>query len=129
MNLDNSNRPLSPHLTIYKPQITSVLSITHRMTGAFLYFGIFVLSWAMILGIYGNSCIFDYLNTMVGKLFLFAWTSSLFYHLLNGIRHLFWDIGKGLDLKTASTTGILVLIGAVILTALTWIIATNGVII
>ena len=121
------NRPLSPHLTIYKPQITSVLSITHRLTGVGLYAGIFVLAWTIILASYNCDCVLPILTSKPGLVLLFAWTTALFYHALNGIRHLFWDIGKGLELETASTTGVLVLIGAVVLTTFSWVIALGGV--
>ena len=92
-------RPLSPHPQIYKPQITSILSIIHRFTGIFLsiatlYFSLWIIALAF------NSNIFSILHvplqTIFGKAFLFFTTWSFFYHLLNGIRHLIWDLGFGL---------------------------------
>ena len=119
-------QPLSPHLTIYKPQITSVLSISHRASGVFLYIGAFILAWAMILAIYNHSYVIDLFLTPLGQFMLFGWSFLLFYHMLNGIRHLFWDIGKGFELKTVSLTGYIVVIGAVNLTAASWIFAKGG---
>lgn len=126
------NRPLSPYF-IYKPQITSVLSITHRLTGIALYIGFILLSWWIAESIYlsfspsGESGILTaFFTTSVDYLLLIGWSFALFYHLLNGIRHLFWDMGKGFDLKSVSTSGWLVVIGATLLTALSWTLAFSG---
>ena len=126
-NKARNNRPLSPHLTVYKPQMTSVLSITHRATGVALYIGAFVLAWGIILGIYSCNCILDLVKTDIGQILLFGWSVALFYHALNGVRHLFWDMGKGLEISTATKSGYAVLFGAVSLTAISWIIALGGV--
>ena len=116
--INSSNRPLSPHLTIYKPQITSVLSITHRLTGVALLIGAVLLAWWIVFNVYGcGSCI-----NPLGKIFLFLWSLALYYHLLNGIRHLFWDMGKGFEIKTVNFTGVLVLILTIILTVSTWLL-------
>lgn len=130
MSSSVDRQPLSPHISIYKPQITSILSITHRMTGVALYVGAFVLAWAIICSIYQSNilqnnivqgCILTLLSsTAIGKIMLFGWTFCLYYHLLNGIRHLFWDMGKGFALCTATTTGWLVVCGAALLTAASW---------
>ena len=118
---NKDNRPLSPHIGIYKPQITSVLSITHRMTGLALYAGALLLAWWIIANIYGcASCINPLIESQAGKIILVLWSFALFYHMLNGIRHLFWDMGKGFELKTLRASGIAVLIGAVTLTLLSW---------
>ena len=117
-----SKRPLSPHISIYKPQLTSVLSITHRLTGIGLFVGALLLSWWIVLNVYGcASCINPLIMSIPGKVFLVLWTLALYYHLLNGIRHLFWDIGKGFEVKTVNFTGIIVLLGAVGLTLLSWL--------
>lgn len=113
------NRPLSPHLQIYKWQLTSVLSILHRITGVVLSAGLGIITlWLMSLL---NSNTFDLFQqiftSLVGRLVLTAWIFCFFYHLLNGIRHLMWDIGKGFDLKTTYKTGWLVAIGAFFLTS------------
>ncbi|HSR61770.1 MAG TPA: succinate dehydrogenase, cytochrome b556 subunit [Gammaproteobacteria bacterium] len=117
------NRPLSPHLQIYKPQLTSVLSITHRGTGIFLSLGaLFFTCWLIALanGPESFNSIQQHVNNWYGQLLLFAWVFSLYYHLCNGIRHLFWDIGLGLEIKTTYLSGYAVLVIAVLLTAGTW---------
>jgi succinate dehydrogenase / fumarate reductase cytochrome b subunit len=118
-----NNRPLSPHLSIYKPQITSVLSITHRGTGVFLFLGILLLNWWLVTSVYSDTGFWSVFATPVGYIFLGFWSFSLFYHLLNGIRHLFWDMGKGFELKCVTKPGIAVVVGSVLLTALSWVIA------
>lgn len=119
-------RPTSPHLQIYKPQLTSVLSITHRGTGIFLSLGTLVLCY-WLLAIAGGPAAYaeaqGIINSWYGQLLLFAWVASLYYHLCNGIRHLFWDAGYGLELKTTYASGYAVVAVSVILTVVTWIIA------
>lgn len=119
-------RPLSPHLQIYRPQLTSLMSITHRATGVFLSFGTLVLVYWLMAAAAGPQA-YQQAQSLLGSwlslLLLFAWSFSLFYHLCNGIRHLFWDAGLGFDLKTTYLTGYLVLIAAFILTALAWTLA------
>lgn len=124
-----SQRPLSPHLQIYRLQLTSLLSITHRATGIGLAVGAPVLTWwlmALATGAeaYGNfTMVF---SNGLGIAFLVGWTWALFYHLANGIRHLFWDMGTGLELTSTYTSGWVVVITSVILTAACWIIAMQG---
>ena len=116
-------RPLSPHLQIYKLQITSVLSITHRLTGIFLTLGLAVLSLWLTAAVMGDEYYHPFqgfFGSFLGKVFLVGWTWALFYHLCNGIRHLFWDAGKGFELKTVTWSGWLVVASSVILTALSW---------
>ena len=123
------NRPLSPHLQVYKPQLTSTLSITHRATGVLLSLGAFVLAW-WITGIAaGPKCfgpVNDFLGSWIGQLGLFAWSVALYYHLCNGIRHLFWDMGVGLEIEGAYRGGYIVLAATAILTLLTWAIVLTG---
>ena len=117
------NRPLSPHLQIYKPQLTSILSITHRMTGACLAFGAFVLANWLISAAYGPESFQlaqSLLGSWFGKLVLFGLTFSLFFHLANGVRHLGWDFGKGFDLPKVRASGIAVVLFALALTILSW---------
>lgn len=116
-------RPLSPHISIYKPQITSILSITHRLTGVTLFIGVLLLVWWMVSVIYGCDCITPLFKTVPGQVFLAAWSFALFYHLCNGMRHLFWDIGKGFEMATVRKSGIVVVISAIALTALSWALA------
>lgn len=116
-------RPLSPHLTIYKPQITSVLSISHRITGAFLAAGLVVfVAWLWIAAYCpeGYGMFMHYATNCWGQALLAAWSFAFFYHLLNGVRHLFWDMGQGLDLPAATRSGWLVVVGSVVVTASIW---------
>ncbi len=120
-----SKRPLSPHLQIYKPQFTSVLSITHRLTGIALAVGTVLLAvWIVVVATTGESSIYadfnGFLGSWFGRLLLLGWSIALFYHLLNGIRHLFWDAGYGFDLATAEKSGYAVLFGTACLTVLAW---------
>ena len=121
----NRQRPLSPHLQIYKPQLTSILSILHRATGVALSIGsIILVSWVVALSL-GETAYSSYpmiISNWFGKLVLFGFTFGLFYHLSNGIRHLFWDAGYGYDLKVAYTSGTLVIISSLTLTIVTWFI-------
>ena len=122
----SSSRPLSPHLTWYRPQITSVLSITHRLTGIALSIGSVLLVWWLVaISLGGN-----YLRTTqlmlrspVGLVCLAAWTLAFFYHLCSGIRHLAWDAGYGFDIRTTYRTGYFVLVATVTLSAAAWIFA------
>jgi len=118
-------RPLSPHLQIYKPQLTSILSILHRATGVALSIGsIILVSWVIALTL-GEATYLSYLkiiNNWFGKLILFGFTFCLFYHFSNGIRHLFWDAGYGYDLKQAYMSGTLVIIASLTLTIITWLL-------
>lgn len=117
------NRPLSPHLQVYRPQLTSVLSILHRMSGVFLSFGtVVVVLW--LLGLAGGpepyARVQGWLGSVPALIVLFALTWALFYHLLNGIRHLCWDAGWLLDLPSAYASGWTVVAGSVVLTLLVW---------
>lgn len=121
-----SNRPLSPHLQVYRPQLTSVLSITHRGTGIFLALGaLYLVCWLLAIasGPDAYASVSAFSASIIGRLLLLGWTFSLFYHLANGIRHLVWDAGVGLDLKTTYMSGWLVVVGAVALTVIAWVAA------
>ncbi|MBM3518656.1 MAG: succinate dehydrogenase, cytochrome b556 subunit [Alphaproteobacteria bacterium] len=120
-----SDRPLSPHIQVYRPQITSILSIFHRLTGLTLGAGTLLLAWWLISAAIGPDAHADaqwFWSSWIGRLVLLGFTFSLFYHLCNGIRHLFWDMGMGFDLKTLHATGWLVLAAASGLTVLAWIV-------
>jgi succinate dehydrogenase / fumarate reductase cytochrome b subunit len=120
-----ASRPLSPHLQIYRWQWTMALSIFHRATGIALAVGTLVLVWWLIAAATGPEY-FGYVQSLLGswlgRLLLFGWTVALFYHLCNGIRHLIWDTGKGLELGPARASGMFVLVATVILTAIAWIV-------
>ena len=114
-----TDRPLSPHIGIYKPQITSVLSILHRATGMFLCFGAVVFAWwviALALGPEPYAAVRSALGSWLGRLLLFAWTFSFFFHLCNGVRHLFWDAGIGFELRTVQASGLAVVAASIALT-------------
>lgn len=116
-------RPLSPHLQIYKPQITSVLSITHRATGVALSVGTLVLVAWLWAAAYSAPCyqwLTAQLKTPVGLALLGGWSLAFYYHLGNGIRHLFWDAGKGFSIPAVYRSGALVLLFAAVMTAGTW---------
>ncbi len=116
-------RPLSPHLQVYKPQITSVLSIVHRITGILLT--LFAAGWVVWLiclnrGEHALQTFQDLLSSVPGMVVAMLATWALFYHLLNGIRHLIWDTGHWLELDTARRAGWAVLILSLVLAALAW---------
>ena len=119
-------RPISPHLQVYKPQITSVLSIFHRITGVALTFGLFLLvAWIFTLSL--GEEYFEYfvmfIKSWFGLLILFGFTFALNYHLCNGIRHLFWDAGYGYEIETVHKSGLAVLVISFVLTILIWYLA------
>ena len=120
-----SSRPLSPHLQVYRPQLTSVLSILHRITGVILSVGLlYLVLWLIMVaagpGPYAKFLAFH--SSILGRLLMFGWTLCLFYHLSNGIRHLCWDAGWGLELDAAYKSGWLVVAATVGLTLLSWIL-------
>ncbi len=124
----NDKRPMSPHLQIYKLPITAKLSILHRGTGAVLTIGLILLAIALAGAASGESAwesMHRLLSSWFGYLVLFGFTTSLYYHFCNGVRHLFWDSGMGLDLKSAEKSAIMVLIATVVLTVFTWVIALS----
>jgi succinate dehydrogenase / fumarate reductase cytochrome b subunit len=118
-------RPLSPHLSIYKPIPTMVMSIIHRMTGAALYFGTLLLAWWLIAAASGEAY-FEWVNgffgSFIGRLVLFGYTWALVHHMLGGIRHLFWDTGRGLEKETATKIAYFTIGASVVLTLVLWII-------
>jgi succinate dehydrogenase / fumarate reductase, cytochrome b subunit len=116
-------RPLSPHLQVYRPQLTSVLSITHRATGVALTAGTLLLVWWLVAAATGPeqfAFVRNVMGSWLGKLVLLGWTVSLFFHLANGIRHLFWDAGLGFELRTTYASGWAVIAATVVLTIAAW---------
>lgn len=108
-----SDRPLSPHLQVYKVQITSFFSIMHRFTGILLFLLLIVFSWYFVLHVYfPESLIVKYLNmlllTPVAKLVYISSFVSFTYHLLNGIRHLLWDMGFNLEIEGVTKSALLI---------------------
>lgn len=120
----SNNRPLSPHLQVYKPQLTTFMSITHRATGIALAVGTLMLVCWLIAAATGESAFNEvqaFLGSIIGRLLLLGWTYALFYHLCNGLRHLFWDAGKGFELETAYMTGRIVIGASILLTIGAWL--------
>lgn len=118
-------RPLSPHLTIYKKIQTALLSIIHRMTGFALSIGtIFIVIWifSLALGEKYFNIIYYILGTTLFKIILFLWSFCIFYHLINGLRYLYWSLGYGTDLKHVYISGYIVIIFSVLTTLLLWIV-------
>ena len=118
-------RPLSPHLQVYRPQITSALSIFHRITGVALAVGTLLLVWWLVAAASSAGAFAlaqGFIGSWIGLLLLFGWTLALFYHLCNGIRHLAWDAGFGFELPSVHATGIAVLVATVVLTVAAWIV-------
>ena len=123
--MNDSKNPLSPHLQIYRWQISSLVSITHRITGIFNLLGlIFICIWISSVGISEN--FFEYfsifLKSFIGKFILIGFTWSISYHLLSGVRHLFWDLGYGYEIKTANISGTIVIFGSLIFTLVLWLL-------
>ncbi len=125
-DVNRGNRPLSPHLTVYRPQITSVLSILHRITGVGLTLGAALVVW-WLLAAATDEAYFTFVDGLMtswlGYLVWLGLTFSLAFHFCNGIRHLMWDMGYGFDLEAVENSGKAVVIGAVALTVLIWLIA------
>lgn len=117
------DRPLSPHLQVYRPQLTSVLSISHRITGVLLSLGMaLAVLWTLAVasGPGAYQSLMQFLASVPGLVLLVVWTFALFFHLLNGIRHLIWDAGWLLDLRGAYASGWVVVIVSLILTIAVW---------
>ena len=122
----NDSRPMSPHLQIYDLPMTAKLSVLHRGTGAALSAGMILLVIALVAAANGESSwnsMQGFLSSWFGYLVLFGFTATLFYHFCNGIRHLMWDMGKGLELDEVEKSGKVVLVATAVLTCLTWVIA------
>ena len=119
-----TNRPLPPHLQIYRPQLTSVLSILHRITGVALAVGTILLVYWLIATASGPQAFATangIIGSWIGLILLFGWTFALFFHLANGIRHLFWDAGLGFELKAVYASGWTVVALAAVLTLASFI--------
>ena len=124
-NDKSAARPLSPHLQIYRPMLTMMMSIMHRITGIGLYFGIVLLVGWLLAAAISDSC-FDFAQGFFGhwfgRLLLFGFTWALIHHTLGGLRHLLWDTGRGFDLKTIEWLSRANLAGSIVLTILLWIV-------
>ncbi|MGB3809409.1 MAG: succinate dehydrogenase, cytochrome b556 subunit [Parvibaculum sp.] len=119
-------RPLSPHLQIYRFTITMFMSIVHRITGMGLYFGTALLAWWLIAAATGPDAYAVFQNvagSWIGQLVLFGFTWALIHHLLSGIRYFFWDAIVAFNLKTADIISWAALIGGFVLTVIVWVAA------
>ena len=124
-----SPRPLSPHLQVYRWQMTSVLSILHRGTGLFLVLGsVMIAFWVVALALSHNifASYQAWLGSLLGKVLLAGWSFSLFFHWANGIRHLLWDAGWGYEIERVYITGWIVVLLSVVLTGLLWLLPVVG---
>lgn len=125
-----SNRPLSPHLSVYRWGVGNSLSILHRLTGLMLSAGALVFT-AWLVGIAAGPAsylgVVGWLRLPLGAVLLFAWTFCFFFHLCNGLRHLAWDAGYGFEMAQARASGFAAIAGGVLLTVVFWVIAlTSG---
>ena len=121
----HDNRPLSPHLQVFRPLITMMMSIAHRITGAALYFGTLLVAWWLIAAASGPdyfALVDGFFGSFFGRLILFGYTWALIHHMLGGLRHFVWDTGAGLDLPSANRMAWASIAGSVGLTILIWII-------
>jgi succinate dehydrogenase / fumarate reductase cytochrome b subunit len=118
-------RPLSPHLTVWRPTLTYVMSIVHRITGGALYFGVLLLVW-FLLATSMDATAFNiastFLNSILGRLILFGFTWALLHHMLGGVRHFIWDAGYGLDDPEREWLAMGTLAGGLVLTVVVWAI-------
>ena len=120
-----ANRPLSPHLQIYRFAMTMVMSIVHRITGVGLYFGTLLLAWWLVAAASGPGY-FDFVNGIFGSwpglvvLFGFSW--ALVHHMLGGLRHFLWDTGRGLGKPARDILATATLVGSIAITILLWIV-------
>ena len=118
-------RPLSPHLQIYKPMLTMMMSIVHRVTGGALYFGTLLLVWWLIAAAAGPErlrMVQWFMETLLGRFILFGYTWALIHHALGGIRHLIWDLGYGLGPAEREWLTVATLVGSVGLTIVIWFV-------
>lgn len=122
--MDNRGRPMSPHIFIYRWPMTMTVSILHRVTGVLLSLGLIVFV-AWLASVAGGAESYErfggVLGSFAGRVFLVLWTAALFFHLANGVRHLFWDAGMGFEIPQANATGWTVIASTVVLTLVYWL--------
>lgn len=118
-----AERPLSPHLQVYRLPLTAWMSISHRATGFALCVGTLMLTWMLVAAATGPEAygtFTGFAGSLLGKILLFGWSLALFYHMANGVRHLIWDTGYLFKLQNAQRAGYVVLAFTVLVTALFW---------
>ena len=121
-------RPLSPHLQIYSPLINMMMSIVHRITGAALYFGTLLLAWWLLAAATSAehfATVTWVLTSLPGQVVMIGFTWAMVHHLLGGIRHLIWDVGRGFDLRSVDILSWGTLIGSVTITAALWAVVIS----
>lgn len=126
--MPSQSRPRSPNIQHYRPQLTSVLSFSHRVTGGLLSLGAMLLvGWlvAAAIGAGAYSEMQGFIGSWPGRILMFTWTFSLFFHLCSGIRHLFWDAGYGFELRTIYLSGWAVVAASLLLTLVAWTVVTG----
>lgn len=119
-------RPLSPHLGIYRPMLTMMMSIAHRITGVALYVGTLLIAWYLVAAAAGEASFaqaYGVLGSIPGQIVLFGFTWALFHHFFGGIRHAVWDTGSGMDPSTRELLAAGTLAGGLIVAVLVWIAA------
>lgn len=119
-----AERPLSPHLQVYRPMLTMMMSIAHRISGAANAVGFLLLAWWLVgisAGPEAYAQVSDFFGSILGRLLLFLFSWSLIHHMLGGIRHLIWDTGTGLDKVSIEVFAWATIIGSTLLTVLVWI--------
>ena len=122
--MNDSKNPLSPHLQIYRWHISSLLSITHRISGVINLLALILIFFWLIFLSSGENNYESFLliiNSFIGKFILIGFTWSMSFHLLSGIRHLVWDLGYGFEIRTANITGVIVIISSLALTIIFWL--------
>ncbi len=123
--MSNTERPLSPHLSIYRWPITMTLSILHRITGVAMSAGLIALAY-WIIAVAAGGAHYDQAVTlmasMLGRLCLIGWSFSFFLHLANGVRHLFWDVGRGFEITQANASAWFVVAFAIAMTSIFWVV-------
>jgi succinate dehydrogenase / fumarate reductase, cytochrome b subunit len=123
--LKPTERPLSPHLQIYRPMLTMMMSIVHRVTGAALYVGTLLVAWLLVAAAAGPGAYataMGLLSSWFGKLILFGYTWALIHHMLGGIRHFVWDTGRGFGVEEREWLAKGTLVGSIALTLLIWLV-------
>jgi len=122
---ESATRPLSPHLSVYRPLINMVMSILHRITGGALYFGTLLLAAWLVAAASGEAP-FALVNAFfahpVGKLVLFGYSWALLHHMLGGLRHFLWDTGRGFSISQVNALSWFTIIGSVVLTLVLWMV-------
>lgn len=119
-----TQRPLSPHLQIYSPMLTMMMSIVHRITGAALFFGTALLAWWLLAAATGPEAFATvqwFMGSIIGRLILFGYTWALIHHMLGGLRHLVWDTGRGFELPTVEFMARATLAVSIVLTLGVWV--------